>query len=237
LVNFDDTLISLTAMIDKIRFIFSIALGLVLVAIAANAQIVPYDSDIKFDNYQEYVDARRTKEEASFRDKETTLLSEAYFKNFTGLNYFPVDKKYRLQGKLTRLPKSEKMNLDLTNGTPYGFMHYGKINFSFNGEAIELLAFEFPSHPGSGPTAVFVPFTDKTTGSENFGGGRFMIIKIPKGDQIMVDFNLAINPICVYDPDHACPVSPKSNFIAQGIMAGAKMYYDPAELGNNNDSN
>jgi len=180
------------------------------------------------------VDARRSKEEASFRDKETTLLSDAYFENFTGLNYFRVDNKYRVEGKLTRLPKSEKMNLDLTDGTPYGFMHYGKINLSFNGEAIELLAFEFPLHPGSGPTAIFVPFTDKTTGEENFGGGRFMIIKIPQGDQIIVDFNLAINPICVYDPDHACPVSPKSNYIEQRISAGAKMYYDPSELSDNN---
>jgi uncharacterized protein len=220
---------------DKIRFIFSMVLGFVLVAEATNAQIIPYDSEVKFESYQNYVDARRSREEASFRDKETTLLSDAYFKNFTGLNYFLVDKNYRVEGKLTRLPKSEKMNLDLTKGSPYGFMHYGKINFSVNGEAVELLAFEFPSHPGSGPTAIFVPFKDKTTGTENFGGGRFMIIKIPKGDEIIVDFNLAINPICVYDPDHACPVSPKSNYIPQKILAGAKMYYDPSELSNTND--
>jgi uncharacterized protein (DUF1684 family) len=197
------------------------------------AQIIPYDSELIEEKYEDYIAERRQKEEASFRDKETTLLADEYFENFTGLNYYPVDLKYRIVGKLTRLPQSKKVNLDLTNGTPYGFLHYGKISFFMEGEAIELIVFEFPSHPGSGPTAIFVPFTDMTTGEENFGGGRFMIIKIPKGDQIVVDFNLAINPICVYDPDHACPVSPGSNFIGKRITAGAAMYYDPASTKTN----
>jgi uncharacterized protein len=200
----------------------------------SKAQIVPYDSELIEEDYKDNVEARRVKEEASFRDKETTLLSDVYFKNFTGLNYFPINIKYRVVGKLTRLATSEKMDLELTNGTPYGFMRYGKINLFLEGEAIELEVFEFPSHPGSEPTAIFVPFTDKTTGDENFGGGRFMIIKIPKGNQIIIDFNLAINPICVYDPDHACPIPPKSNYIAKRINAGAKMYYDPEELSSNN---
>jgi len=206
----------------------------VLLVNASNAQIIPYDSELIEEKYKDEVEVRRVKEEASFRNKETTLLSDEYFKNFTGLNYFPVDLKYMVVGKLARLPKSEKMNLDLTDGTPYGFMHYGKINFFLNGESVELIVFEFPSRKDSVPRAIFVPFTDKTTGEENFGGGRFMIIKIPKGDQIVVDFNMAINPICVYDPDHACPVSPRSNYINQKIMAGAKMYYDSDSVSTNN---
>jgi uncharacterized protein len=217
----------------KSTFIFCGLIASIFIANAALAQIIPYDSEIKIDDYQDYVDARRSREEASFRDKETTLLSDAYFKNFTGLNYFPVEASYRIKGKLIRLPESKKMNLDLTNGTPYGFMHFGKINFALEGKEIELIVFEFPSHPGSGPTAIFVPFTDVTTGEENFGGGRFMIIKIPQGEEIIVDFNLAINPICVYDPDHACPVSPKSNHISKKITAGARMYYDPETISTN----
>lgn len=215
----------------NIYFLLSIVIVFICPDNSASAQIMPYDSEAEFENYNSYVEARRNREDASFRVKETTLLSDAYFENFTGLNYFSVDKNYRLEGKLSRLPKSEKMDLDLTDGTPYGFMHYGKINFVLNGEPIELLVFEFPSR--SGPTAIFVPFTDMTTGEENFGGGRFMIIKIPQEEQIIIDFNLAINPICVYDPDHACPISPKANYIPQKINAGAKMYYDLESLSAN----
>ncbi len=202
---------------------------LLILAGEVEAQIIPYDSELIEEAYAREITARREREEASFRNKETTLLSDEYFKNFSGLNYYPVNLKYRVVGQLHRLPQSEKMNLDLTDGSPYGFMYYGKLSFFLEGQPVELKVFEFPSHPGSGPTAIFVPFTDMTTGVENFGGGRFLIIKIPEGEQIVVDFNLAINPICVYDPEHACPVSPPANYIPQKIQAGAKMYYDKGE--------
>jgi uncharacterized protein (DUF1684 family) len=201
---------------------------LLLVCLLANnmlvSQIIPYDSELIEDNYSKEIEAHRVKEEKSFRNKETTLLSDDYFSRFTGLNYFPVNLKYRIVGKLIKLAESEQTNLKMTNGTPYGFLHYGKVNFFIDGKFYELEVFEFPSR---GETkAIFVPFTDKTSGEENFGGGRFMIINIPKGDQIVIDFNLAINPICVYDPEHSCPIPPESNYIDERITAGAKMYYD-----------
>lgn len=214
----------------KAILLTSIILLILLLPKSSTAQIIPYDSELIEANYKKRVEARRVKEEASFRNKETTLLNDAYFENFTGLNYFPIDIKYQIVGKLTRLAESKKMDLELTNGAPYGFMHFGKIEFHLEGKLIELTVFEFPSR--SGPKAIFVPFTDQTTGEENFGGGRFMVIKIPKGGQVIIDFNLAINPICVYDPDHACPISPKTNFIDIKILAGAKMYYDPESISN-----
>ncbi len=198
----------------------------------AGAQIVPYSSKQIEARYEEEITAWRQREEAAFRNKETTLLSDEYFKNFTGLNYFPVNLKYRVVGKLSRLASPEKMDLQLTDGTPYGFMHYGKVNFFLEGREVELVVFEFPSRKG--PPAIFVPFTDMTTGEETFGGGRFLIIEVPDDDQIVIDFNMAINPICVYDPEHACPLSPSSNYIPMRIEAGAKMYYDPAELSGRN---
>lgn len=198
-----------------------------LVGSASIAQMAPYDSELIEARYREQVEARRVKDTESFRDPETTLLCDEYFERFTGVEYFPVDLAYRIVGKLTRLSESKSVELEMTGGTPYGFMHYGKISFHLDGEPIELQVFEYPSHPNSGSTAIFVPYKDLTTGAESFGGGRFLIIKIPKDDRIVLDFNLSINPICVYDPDHSCPVSPRSNRIAQRVEAGIKMYHDP----------
>ncbi len=192
------------------------------------AQIVPYDSDLIKGNYSKEIVIHRTKEEKSFKNKETTLLSDDYFARFTGLNYFPVNLKYRVVANLTRSDDPKRRDLEMTFGNPYGFVHFGKVNFYLDGESIELDVYEFPSREYS--TAIFVPFTDLTTGNENFGGGRFVIINIPKEDQIVIDFNLAINPICVYDPSHSCPIPPESNFINKQILAGAKMYYDPEAM-------
>jgi len=190
------------------------------------AQIIPYDSELIEDNYAAEIQAHRIVEDKNFRNKETTLLSDDYFQRFTGLNYFPADIKYRIAGHLTRLSESELTNLGMTSGTPYGFMRYGKLGFYLEGKAIELQVFEFPSE-SSAPPAIFVPFRDATSGKDSYGGGRFMIINIPKGEQVILDFNLAINPICVYDPDYICPIPPLANTVPDRITAGAKMYFDP----------
>jgi uncharacterized protein (DUF1684 family) len=189
------------------------------------AQITPYSSDQIETNYAKEIETHRLQDDASIRDKQTTLLSNEYFSRFTGLSYFPADIKYRVAAKLIKLSESERMNLDMTGGTPYGFMHYGKVSFFLDGKAVELEVFEFPSR--SATKSLFVPFTDETSGEESFGGGRFILINIPEGDQIIVDFNLAINPICVYDPEHSCPIPPESNHISKRITAGVKMYNDP----------
>jgi len=193
------------------------------------AQIIPYDSELLSENYQQKIKSFRSKEEASFRDKKTTLLSEEFFPRFTGLNYFPIDKQFRVLGTLTKLSEQKKTDLEMTGGGYYGFVHYGRVNFVFQGQEVELQVFEFPSQEPKA-TAIFLPFRDATTGKETYGGGRFMIVNIPQDNKIVVDFNHAINPICVYDPDHACPVPPLTNRITSRVTAGAKMYYDPKDV-------
>lgn len=193
------------------------------------AQIIPYDSEPMSEDYQQKIKNFRQRQQASFRNKQTTLLSEEFFPRFTSLNYFLIDEKYRIQGTLTKLAEKQKTNLEMTGGGYYGFVHYGKVNFEIQGQNVELQVFEFPSREPKA-TAIFLPFRDETTGKETYGGGRFMIVNIPQGDKIVVDFNHAINPICVYDPDHACPVPPLSNRIKTRVEAGAKMYYDPKDI-------
>jgi uncharacterized protein len=200
--------------------------ALFLMSSSSIAQIIPYDSELIEENYAAEISAHRDFEDKHFRNRETTLLSDDYFQRFTGLNYFPADIKYRLIGKLIRLSESELTNLGMTSGTPYGFMRYGNVSFYLEGKAIELQVFEFPSESSATP-AIFVPFRDQTSGKESYGGGRFMIINIPEGEQIVIDFNLAINPICVYDPEYICPIPPLANSISSGITAGARTYFDP----------
>lgn len=209
----------------KFAIKFFLIIFFVLASNLSFAQIVPYNSDLIEADYAKAIDTHRKAEVKSFRNKKTTLLSDEFFPRFTGLNYFPSDLKYRVIGKLTHLPKPKRTNLTMTGGGEYGFVHYGHVSFYIDGKAIKLQAFEYPSR--NPKKSIFVPFTDGTTGEESYGGGRFMIINIPKSEQIVLDFNLAINPICVYDPTHACPVPPRSNKLETKIIAGAKMYHDP----------
>jgi len=69
-----------------------------------------------------------------------------------------------------------------------------------------------------------VPFTDKTSGNESYGGGRYLVLDIPEGNQLNVDFNMAYNPFCVYNPEHSCPIPPSENDLPVKIPVGEMMY-------------
>ena len=61
-----------------------------------------------------------------------------------------------------------------------------------------------------------------------YGGGRFLYTEPPaEGGRVMLDFNKAYNPPCVFTPHTGCPRPPAPNHLGIAIAAGEKMY--PAE--------
>jgi len=40
-----------------------------------------------------------------------------------------------------------------------------------------------------------------------------------------VDFNLAYNPYCAYNPNWSCPIPPKENRLMVAIRAGEKVFH------------
>ena len=72
---------------------------------------------------------------------------------------------------------------------------------------------------------LFVPFKDLTNGKETYGAGRYMDIVKPRGDEAILNFNLAYNPNCAYgSEDFSCPIPPKENFLQAEIKAGEKIF-------------
>ena len=64
---------------------------------------------------------------------------------------------------------------------------------------------------------------DATSGTETYGGGRYMDLRIPKNDEIIIDFNKAYHPYCAYNAfDYNCPIVPEENWLKIPIEAGVK---------------
>ncbi len=54
---------------------------------------------------------------------------------------------------------------------------------------------------------MWLVFGDATNGHETYGGGRFLYTDPPDGDgRVVVDFNRAYNPPCVFSPFATCPL-------------------------------
>ena len=73
---------------------------------------------------------------------------------------------------------------------------------------------------------MFLPFSDETNGIESYGGGRYIDLRIPEGNTLIIDFNSAYNPYCAYNDKYSCPIVPRENYLRTRIEAGVKKFKD-----------
>lgn len=68
-------------------------------------------------------------------------------------------------------------------------------------------------------------FADETSGRETYGGGRYLWVSRPDDDgHVVVDFNFAYNPPCVWTPFATCPLPSRHNRLALAVEAGEKSW-------------
>ncbi len=73
----------------------------------------------------------------------------------------------------------------------------------------------------------FLPFADKTSGTETYGAGRYLLDTIKGADLgrdqdglTILDFNFAYNPSCSYSPRYVCPLPRPENRLSAVVRAG-----------------
>jgi uncharacterized protein (DUF1684 family) len=93
----------------------------------------------------------------------------------------------------------------------------GTFTFEVDGTACRLTAYVFE---GGDTSAVFVPFLDRTSGTETYGAGRYLDLEVEDDGTYALDFNLAYHPSCVYDARFSCPLTPAENRLPVRIEAG-----------------
>ena len=62
------------------------------------------------------------------------------------------------------------------------------------------------------------------SGRAQYGGGRYLNVRQDGKNSITIDFNLAFNPYCAYNPDFACPLPPRENILEIALPVGEKNY-------------
>src|SRR5262249_5594328 len=72
------------------------------------------------------------------------------------------------------------------------------------------------------PEQLFVLFADETNRDSTYGGGRFLYAPMPKDGKLIIDFNRACNPACVFNELAICPLPPAKNRLRIRVEAGEK---------------
>lgn len=168
----------------------------------------------------------QTELNGNFKNPETTILIPSDFKEFTGLDFYPINLKYRVEAKFVRTPNEKPFLMPTTTNRKPEYVKYGEAHFSLDGKDLKLNLYKNtqPYKEAGYEDYLFLPYTDLTSGDGSYGGGKFLDCRIPKGETIVLDFNKAYNPYCAYNSKYSCPIPPKENDLLVRIEAGVKNY-------------
>jgi uncharacterized protein len=145
--------------------------------------------------------------------------------DFAGLHYFPIDTDLIFRAKLQKYQIPEQISIGTTTGQEREAIIYGYFEFSIDDQQARLYAYKFTAHKGTElEEYLFIPFKDATSGNETYGGGRYMDLTEETPGVVLVDFNDAYNPYCVYNDVYSCPIPPRENHLSVAIRAGEKDY-------------
>jgi uncharacterized protein (DUF1684 family) len=143
------------------------------------------------------------------------------FKDYKGLEYFPIDLKFRYMLPLTPNPNPETIEILSTRGNRRHATRVGWFDFEVGGVPCRLEATRL-QEPGVGEDDLGVLFRDATSGKESYALGRYVDAKKQADGRYLLDFNMAYNPACAFSDHYNCPIPPKGNLLKVAIRAGEK---------------
>jgi uncharacterized protein len=135
--------------------------------------------------------------------------------------------RFRTTGKPT-VPAALKpieedlvLQIPTSTGTVRPMRRAGTLEFSLKGQPMKLTAFSDLTDQNLNHLTVM--FSDLTSGTETYPGGRYIdLTRNPQGIY-QLDFNRAYNPYCYYNESYECPYPPAENRLKVPIRAGERL--------------
>jgi uncharacterized protein (DUF1684 family) len=144
--------------------------------------------------------------------------------SFGGMRHFEIDPGWRLAARLEPARPGATIEIMDVVGVLAHEPTPGAVAFERDGREWRLDAL-----PGGADGSLWLVFADATSGRSTYGGGR-MVYTEPVADDgsVVVDFNVAYNPPCVFTPYATCPLPPAQNRLPLAIEAGERNFHHAA---------
>jgi uncharacterized protein (DUF1684 family) len=139
-------------------------------------------------------------------------------RTFTGIDHWPVDPAWSLEAAFEPTP-----GRTVTVPDVLGFVEEkespGEIVFRTDAGQHRLQALA-----GGANRELWIVFADATNGGETYGGGRFLYTQPPDQGSVVIDFNRAYNPPCVFSHFATCPLPWPANRLPFRVEAGERRF-------------
>lgn len=147
---------------------------------------------------------------------------------FKGLDFFPINSKFAVEATFVRTENEKIFKMKTSTARLPEYVKYGEFHFTIDNVNYKLNVYQnidLTKKEGY-EDYLFLPFSDLTCGKESYIGGRYIDMRIPKYETIIIDFNTAYNPYCAYNHKYSCPIVPLENDLNIEIRAGVKKFHD-----------
>ncbi len=168
--------------------------------------------------------AWRASRDGLFAQHPQSALSTQERRDFEGLHYFVYDPSWRFEVEVEP-DGSDRVAIANSSRGVTAFTRFGTVTIRHGDSEGTLSLFWLEGYAGG----VFLPFRDATNGAETYGGGRYLLDSAKGADlgsrdgRVILDFNYAYHPSCVYDEFWSCPLAPPDNRLEFAVRAGERL--------------
>jgi VanZ family protein len=162
-----------------------------------------------------------------FGDSLESPLDSIDLVHFKSLEFFPIDEKYIVEASLVKQNSPEFFTMETTTSRRPEYRVWAYAYFTLEGKEQKLTIYQSKKLMNTLDYGdyLFLPFSDLTNGESTYYGGRYVDLRIPEGDSIIIDFNKSYNPYCAYSNRYSCPKVPSENALDLPINAGVKKFH------------
>jgi len=192
--------------------------------VAAKAQMA---AEFNHSKYINSIKNERKVKDTEMRTGDHSPIPDEEKATFSKLKYYRPKVSLRKESSFERFDQATRFLMKTTTERLPEYSIYGKVTFRHKGKEYSMNVYqniELVKKPGF-EKHLFIPFNDRTNGSETYGGGRFLDITETGSDTLIVDFNKAYNPYCAYNHKYSCPIPPEENDLKIKIKAGEKIWH------------
>jgi uncharacterized protein (DUF1684 family) len=198
-----------------VRFPLFVAIGLAA-ALAAGCRPQPPDET----DYVTRIETARGRKDAQLL-KDAEPVPPGRKDDLLPLEYYPIDPAFNVPALLQPSDDPGTIMMPTSAGTQDEMRRVGTLEFTLRGEPLRLTAYISAAAPTM--DRLFVPFRDLTSAKETYAAGRYLDLNRTATGLYSIDFNLAYNPYCYFNPLWICPLPPRENHLPVAITAGEKV--------------
>ncbi len=145
--------------------------------------------------------------------------------HYAPLKYFDVDADFKFQSRLYEYERKDTIIILGTKGEEREVEKFGYVLWDYSGRQHTINIYHAVNRNGFEYYSIW--FTDKTTGKETYGVGRYLDFELNPEREFLytIDFNLAYSPYCAYSSKYSCAIPSKEDHIDAVIEAGEKSFH------------